>query len=60
MLGISNHPGKQGILFEQRNARKDTKKLEVAFSARLCRACHEIFSRPFVSLVVKITVTQLC
>jgi len=48
------NPGKREILFEQRNARKDTKNfMEVAFSARMCRACHEIFSCPFVSLVVK-------
>jgi hypothetical protein len=33
--------------------------MEVAFSARMCRACHEIFSCPLVSLVVKKTVIQL-
>ena len=33
--------------------------MEVALSARMCCACHEIFSCPFVFLVVKKIVTQL-
>jgi hypothetical protein len=44
-----------GILFEQRNARKDTKKnsWEAALTARMRRIPHEFFSCQFVSFVVK-------
>ena len=41
--------GRQEILFEQRNAQKDTKKfMEKALSARISRICHGIFSCPLV------------
>ena len=43
----------EAFFYNEKHERTRKNFMEVAFSVRMCRAYHEIFSCPLVSLVVK-------